>query len=166
MKRPVLKPGDVCTISRRCFQSRFARSLFVVLSVHGDGSDRNSIIQVVAISEYSSIRTRKIDMSRAELWFTGKTIDHTQYLRKTKVVGTNATSKATNQPQCIEVVYHPEYIGTLARRSYLEGVENDIARKFKRTTRIWPMCGCGEPKELQFKHSKEKTEAWLGCTCK
>jgi hypothetical protein len=80
-KRPTLKPGDVCKIAkkhRRRFIERNA-SLVVLRVVHGDGSDRDSMVEcsVSIPSRFGRGGFRKPykhKFHRDRLWFTGHNI--------------------------------------------------------------------------------------------
>ena len=89
-KRPVLSPGDVCRISRK-FKRQFKRnaSIVVLRVVHGDGSDRLSMIEC-SVSLPSRFgrggfkKPYKHKFRREQLWFTGYNI-HSGETNKSRV---------------------------------------------------------------------------------
>ena len=79
-KRPVLKPGDVCRVNKKCRRPWNARISYVVIRIlSGNGSDRYSDIQVAAstpsrFGRDGFNRPVKINVCRNMLWYTGYNI--------------------------------------------------------------------------------------------
>jgi len=70
-KRPALKKGDVCRLSKKARRVlyTFAKYTFVVNSFRGDSSEGRTKIKCVYVD---GMRTYTVTLKRNQLWFTGR----------------------------------------------------------------------------------------------